>query len=134
MNRWQDRPHAPAPGARLCDAAQVPVGGALGVELGQGLRAFRLVLARCEAGWRAYVNECPHFRVRLEAEPGRFCTYEIDGRLDLMCAHHTAMFHLSDGACYDGPCAGGRLEAVPVVERDGLLCVGPAAEHEPPHP
>jgi nitrite reductase/ring-hydroxylating ferredoxin subunit len=38
-----------------------------------------------------------------------------------MCAHHTAMFRLDDGTCYEGPCAGGRLVPVDVVERDGRV-------------
>jgi nitrite reductase/ring-hydroxylating ferredoxin subunit len=31
-----------------------------------------------------------------------------------MCAHHTAMFHLDDGHCYDGPCKGERLVAIDI--------------------
>jgi len=30
----------------------------------------------------------------------------------LMCAHHTAMFHLEDGKCFDGPCMGAHLTPI----------------------
>jgi nitrite reductase/ring-hydroxylating ferredoxin subunit len=70
---------------------------------------------------RAYVNECPHVHIPYNFAEDVFCVYEIDGRRDLMCAHHTAMFHLDDGRCYDGPCRGERLHAVDVTADDGTV-------------
>jgi hypothetical protein len=52
-----------------------------------------------------------------------FCVDEIEGRRDLMCVHHTAMFHLDDGHCYDGPCKGERLLAVDVAVEDRAIFV-----------
>jgi nitrite reductase/ring-hydroxylating ferredoxin subunit len=99
----------------------VPADNGLERVFGEGPRAFRVVLFKVEAGVRAYVNECPHVRIPYHFSSDVFCVYEIEGRRDLMCAHHTAMFHLDDGHCYDGPCKGERLLAVDVAVEDGAV-------------
>lgn len=124
MSGWHTRPNAPAPGTPLCAAGEVPLDNGREFVFGAGSQAFRLVLFRSERGVRAYVNECPHFHVPYNFDKDVFCVYDIDGRRDLMCAHHTAMFHLDDGHCYEGPCAGATLAAVPLAERhDGTLVI-----------
>jgi nitrite reductase/ring-hydroxylating ferredoxin subunit len=55
-----------------------------------------------------------------------FCVYEIEGRRDLMCPHHAAMFHLDDGECWDGPCTGERLVPVDVEVADGRVRIAAA--------
>ena len=41
---------------------------------------------------------------------------------EVLCAHHTAIFKLGDGHCFEGPCLGSRLEPVAVaVENDRLV-------------
>lgn len=114
MSDWHKRAFAPARGTELCAVRDIPADNGLEVRLGEGERSFRIVLFVVADGVRAYVNECPHFRIPFNFREGTFCVYDIDGQRDLMCAHHTAMFHLEDGRCYDGPCAGGQLVAVPV--------------------
>jgi len=117
---WRTRANAPDPGALLARLDDIPAGNnGLEVRFGEGELAFRVVLFRVADTVRAYVNECPHFQIALNFEPGVFCVYEIDGQRDLMCAHHTAMFHLLDGHCYDGPCAGDRLCGVDVCVEAG---------------
>jgi nitrite reductase/ring-hydroxylating ferredoxin subunit len=114
---WRDRPNAPASGTPLCTLDEVPGDNGLERVFGAGDRAFRVVLFKVgdgAGGLRAYVNECPHVNIPYEFSADVFCVYEIEGRRDLMCAHHTAMFHLDDGRCYDGPCKGERLIAVDV--------------------
>jgi nitrite reductase/ring-hydroxylating ferredoxin subunit len=115
---WRTRANAPAPGTRLASLDEVPADNGLERVFGDGPRAFRLVLFRVGDGVRAYVNECPHVSIPFHFSADVFCVYDIDGRRDLMCAHHTAMFHLDDGHCYDGPCRGERLVAVDVVVGD----------------
>lgn len=124
MTGWRDRPGAPAPGTPLCRLDEIPVDNGREFAFGEGHGRFGIVLFRVDGAVRAYVNECPHFHVRLNARPEEFCVYDFDGRRDLMCAHHTAMFHLDDGVCYEGPCAGGRLEPVEVEERGAVVRVG----------
>ena len=113
---WRERPYAPAPGTALCPFADVPWDNGLERVFGAGDRAFRVVLFRAGGGdgVRAYINECPHVRIPFSFSPDVFCVHEIDGRRDLICAHHTAMFHLDDGSCHDGPCKGQRLVAVDI--------------------
>ena len=94
---------------------------------GEGPRAFRVVVFRVPDGVRAYVNECPHVHIPLHFSQDVFCVYEIEGQRDLMCAHHTAMFHLADGACWDGPCVGERLVPVDVDVIDGEVRIAAGA-------
>lgn len=120
---WRARPHAPASGSYLCEAAQVPADNGLEVVFGAGSPApagvpFRVVVFRVEDGLRAYVNECPHAGVPYSFVEDTFCVYDIEGRRDLLCPHHSALFHLDDGACYDGPCAGERLIPVDIAIDD----------------
>jgi nitrite reductase/ring-hydroxylating ferredoxin subunit len=118
---WRARPNAPAAGTLLAALDEVPADNGLERVFGEGPRAFRVVLFKVEAGVRAYVNECPHVHIPYHFSSDVFCVYEIEGRRDLMCAHHTAMFHLDDGHCYDGPCKGERLLAVDVAVEDGAV-------------
>jgi nitrite reductase/ring-hydroxylating ferredoxin subunit len=111
---WRDRPNAPAPGTALGTFAELPSDNGVERVFGAGDRAFRMVLFRVGDGVRAYVNECPHVRIPFQFSADVFCVYDIEGRRDLMCAHHTAMFHLDDGHCYDGPCKGERLVAIDI--------------------
>lgn len=123
MSAWRSRPNAPSAGTVLAVADEVPTDNGLERVFGEGPRAFRVVLFRVDDGVRAYVNECPHVNIPYHFSPDVFCVYEIEGRRDLMCAHHSAMFRLDDGRCYDGPCEGQRLEAVDVVVDGGTVRV-----------
>jgi nitrite reductase/ring-hydroxylating ferredoxin subunit len=120
---WRDRPGAPAAGTVLGALEDLPPDNGVERVFGDGERAFRMVLFRVGDGVRAYVNECPHVHIPFQFSTDVFCVYDIEGRRDLMCAHHNAMFHLDDGQCYDGPCKGQRLVAVDVEVRDGALRV-----------
>jgi len=119
MSGWRERPHAPPAGTPLCGLAEVPTDNGLERIFGDGAQAFRVVVFRVGERVRAYVNECPHVRIPLGFSEDVFCVYDIDGRRDLMCAHHSALFHLDDGICHDGPCRGERLCAVDVVVAEG---------------
>jgi len=124
---WRDRPHAPATGTALCGVDEVPDDNGLERVFGAGARAFRVVLFRVAdgdgSGIRAYVNECPHVQIPYHFSADVFCVYDIEGRRDLMCAHHAAMFHLDDGQCYDGPCKGERLIEVDIALDAGIVRV-----------
>lgn len=69
----------------------------------------------------AYVNRCRHQARPLDAGTGRFLDRDAGA---LVCVHHGARYAPDTGACLDGPCAGGRLTALALEERDGALwCV-----------
>jgi nitrite reductase/ring-hydroxylating ferredoxin subunit len=123
MTDWRDLPFAPQPGTSLCRIDEVPDGGGKEIAFGAGREAFRvLLLRRGEHVW-AYLNICPHFSIPLNYEPDKFLTF--DGEI-LMCAHHTAFFHFDDGHCFDGPCAGSNLHALPVSREGASIRFGEA--------
>ena len=68
----------------------------------------------------AYVNRCPHAGTPLDWWPNEFFTE--DGR-NLICATHGAVFSPDTGVCFEGPCPGARLEALPVERHGNFLLV-----------
>lgn len=121
MSDWRELAHAPAAGTTLCGLTDVPDGGGHEVCFGQGSEPFRVLLLRSGDRVFAYHNCCPHFSQPLNYEPEVFHVYD---REYVMCAHHTALFRIEDGYCFDGPCAGARLTPIPVVNEQGMICVG----------
>jgi nitrite reductase/ring-hydroxylating ferredoxin subunit len=117
MDDWRILPFAPQPGTSLCQVQDIPDGGGHEVQFGGGKDAFGVLLIRRGDRVWAYRNRCPHYSIPLNFELDTF--HVFDGEV-LMCAHHTAMFRVEDGHCYDGPCQGARLTALP-LQRDGTL-------------
>ncbi len=99
----------------LCNINEIPDGGAYATE--DVLQSPVVLIRRADQVW-AYLNQCPHFSIPLDFEPGVFCTYETSW---IMCAHHSAMFRFEDGVCVDGPCEGAALTRVEVEVRDGCV-------------
>ncbi|HWQ39927.1 MAG TPA: Rieske (2Fe-2S) protein [Burkholderiales bacterium] len=120
MNDWREAAHAPATGTPLCRLEEVPDGGGHEVSFGGGPEPFRILLLRLGEDVFAYHNRCPHFSLPLNYEPQVFHVYD---REYLMCAHHTALFKVASGECFDGPCAGQRLTAIPVRIEEGMVSV-----------
>lgn len=68
----------------------------------------------------AYENACPHQGTRMDWEKDQF----IDGSGErLICGKHGALFELDTGRCFEGPCQGTVLTAVPLEIDDGEICV-----------
>ncbi len=65
-----------------------------------------------------YLNRCAHVPIELDWAEGEF--FESSG-LYLMCSTHGAIYVPDSGYCAGGPCKGGRLRAIKVVERDGQV-------------
>ncbi|WP_334187465.1 Rieske (2Fe-2S) protein [Noviherbaspirillum sp.] len=63
-----------------------------------------------------YLNRCAHVPIELDWNEGDF--FESSG-LYLMCSTHGAIYTPESGQCVGGPCRGGRLRPIMVVERDG---------------
>lgn len=128
MMDWTRLPFAPDAGTVLCAAEDVVQGQGKEVVFGEGHEAFRVLLLRAGERVVAYHNFCPHFSPPLNYEPEVFHIFDGD---ELMCAHHTAMFRIADGECFDGPCRGARLTAIPVqVAKDGSVTVVAQPESE----
>lgn len=115
-------------GATLCAADAIPEGGAREVFVGPPDDALHVVLFKRGGRVFVYRNRCPHFLLPLNAGPGRFILFK-DGLV--MCAWHSAVFRIEDGAGIDGPCMGAGLEPLPVIERDGMLILGGALPDNP---
>jgi nitrite reductase/ring-hydroxylating ferredoxin subunit len=104
---------------------------------GRPMRAFAL---RFDGRVRAYLNRCVHLPAEMDWLPGEF--FDV-GRRWIVCAMHGALYEPADGRCVGGPCRGGRLTAIDVVEEDGqvywypsrdirLLASDPAAAESAP--
>ncbi|MGB6054922.1 MAG: Rieske 2Fe-2S domain-containing protein [Burkholderiaceae bacterium] len=65
-----------------------------------------------------YLNRCAHVPIELDWAEGEF--FESGG-LYLMCSTHGAIYLPESGACAGGPCRGGRLHPIVVLERDGWI-------------
>ena len=82
---------------------------------GEWLPAFAV---RYRGAVFAYVNRCAHVSVELDWAEGDF--FDVSG-LYLVCATHGAAYFPDTGKCAMGPCKGGGLQPVQVVERDGHI-------------
>lgn len=65
-----------------------------------------------------YVNRCAHVPVELDWQPGRF--FDDDG-VYLICSVHGALYDPASGRCIAGPCRGGCLPPLEVIERGGNI-------------
>jgi nitrite reductase/ring-hydroxylating ferredoxin subunit len=105
-----------------CAVADVPPGGSAKFRLHRGSHVVEGFVVHHEGEFYAYVNRCPHVGTPLDLWPNEFFTE--DGRL-LVCSTHGAVFTPSSGACVAGPCAGDRLQPLPVRrDGDGLVVGG----------
>lgn len=68
----------------------------------------------------AYVNQCAHVPVELDWNQGDFFTTQKDY---LVCATHGAHYVPDTGYCVMGPCKGKRLQALSVVEENGIITI-----------
>ncbi len=66
----------------------------------------------------AYLNRCAHVPMELDWTEGEF--FESSG-LYLMCATHGALYEPDTGHCAGGPCRGGKLQPLQVIERDNQI-------------
>jgi nitrite reductase/ring-hydroxylating ferredoxin subunit len=86
-------------------------------ELGRPREA--LVLLDGAGTLRAYLNRCEHLPIPLDGGSRDFLS--ADGR-HLRCGTHGALYRREDGFCFEGPCAGKSLLALPVrVAEDGWV-------------
>ncbi|MEO0318696.1 MAG: hypothetical protein RL404_2373 [Pseudomonadota bacterium] len=100
----------------ICEGSEL-VDGAKGVRFpvtagGEDWTAF---VVRFGDKAYAYLNRCAHVPMELDWNQGEF--FESSG-LYLMCATHGALYEPETGKCAGGPCRGGKLRPVSIVERD----------------
>ena len=108
----------------LCRRGDLDATGAKEVVVARDGKPLRLVVVKHGAELRAYVNLCPHARMRLDWKPDQFL--DRSGQF-LFCANHVAYFDLDTGACLRGPPKGKRLTPVTIICRDDTILTDPAA-------
>lgn len=113
----EDVPGGPPPGTLIARTKDIPKKRALTVSFRESDRGphFDLLLIRYEGQVRAFQNSCPHHSLTLDKGDGDM----INGRGQLVCAHHDARFSMDTGLCVRGPCKGDYLRSVAVMEIDG---------------
>jgi nitrite reductase/ring-hydroxylating ferredoxin subunit len=103
----------------ICASADLLEGGR-GVRF--GVRAFgeKATGFVVRHGGKAYgyLNRCAHVPIELDWAEGEF--FESSG-LYLMCSTHGAIYVPESGFCAGGPCKGGRLRPIAVLETDGQI-------------
>jgi nitrite reductase/ring-hydroxylating ferredoxin subunit len=88
-------------------------------------RAFAL---RFEGHVVAYLNRCVHVPTEMDWQDGEFLDMD---RQFIMCSIHGAVYEPDTGRCAGGPCGRGKLTALQVQERDGLVYWYPSADTQP---
>lgn len=72
---------------------------------------------------RAYLNECQHLPIPLDAGSGLFWNRE---GTHLLCSTHGAIYRPEDGYCEGGPCRGAFLRPLAFsIEGDELFVADP---------
>jgi nitrite reductase/ring-hydroxylating ferredoxin subunit len=72
-------------------------------------------VVRFEQEVHGYLNRCAHVPMELDWNQGEF--FESSG-LFLMCATHGALYEPNTGKCAGGPCRGGSLKPIKVIEKE----------------
>jgi nitrite reductase/ring-hydroxylating ferredoxin subunit len=116
---WTDYPSAPPAGTPVCRADAVS--GVKTCVITTAAGNFPLLLLRGALGLRAYVNACPHQYLPLDYRSQNLLS--ADGA-KLLCSAHGAEFDAETGSVLAGADCG--LDAVPVIEADGMILIDPA--------
>lgn len=103
----------------ICEASALTDGGK-GIRFpvtagGEDASGF---VVRYKGRVHAYLNRCVHVSMELDWNEGDF--FESSGSY-LMCSTHGAMYVPDTGRCAGGPCRGGRLRPIMVIERDNQV-------------
>jgi nitrite reductase/ring-hydroxylating ferredoxin subunit len=118
----------------LCSSAALADGGT-GVRFAVASRAMRRehrlsgFVVRFDGTVYGYLNQCAHVPSELDWQDGQF--FDHSG-LYLMCATHGAVYEPESGRCVGGPCRGARLQALCVLEHDGVVYWQPDEAFFPP--
>ena len=103
----------------ICDAGALEEGGkGVRFPLTAGAEDTTGFVVRYGGQVYGYLNRCAHVPIELDWAEGEF--FESSG-LYLMCSTHGAIYEPETGRCAGGPCRGGRLRPLSVIERDGKL-------------
>jgi nitrite reductase/ring-hydroxylating ferredoxin subunit len=103
----------------ICDAAALVDGGkGLRFPVTAGGNDATAFVVRYKGTVYAYLNRCAHVALELDWNHGEF--FDSSGSY-LMCSTHGAIYVPETGRCAGGPCRGGRLRSLGVLELDGRI-------------
>jgi nitrite reductase/ring-hydroxylating ferredoxin subunit len=103
----------------VCEAAELEEGGrGVRFPVTAGLEDRTGFVVRYGGAVRGFLNRCAHVPIELDWNEGQF--FESSG-LYLMCSTHGALYDPETGRCAGGPCRGGSLRPIGVVEREGKI-------------
>jgi nitrite reductase/ring-hydroxylating ferredoxin subunit len=103
----------------ICEASELEEGGkGVRFPVTAGMEDTTGFVVRYGGKVYGYLNRCAHIPIELDWAEGEF--FESSG-LYLMCSTHGAIYDPETGRCAGGPCRGGRLRPVAVLERDGKI-------------
>jgi len=111
----------PARGEVLCSLADLADCDAHTLRFGTRWEDKAILIRAHEGGAVAYLNDCPHFHIPLDTQPGRFLNHTGER---FLCANHYARFRFEDGYCDGGVCEGHWLVPVAIEVRDGKVLAG----------
>ncbi|WP_455200166.1 Rieske (2Fe-2S) protein [Kaarinaea lacus] len=104
----------------LTDTASISAGNAQEFVVDTAFGPLELFVVNDNQQFYAYENRCPHTGVNLNWQPDQF--FDIDNKF-LQCSTHGALFRTTDGYCVRGPCAGSRLESIPLKVENGSIYI-----------
>lgn len=81
-------------------------------------KTVELFVVRRDNRYFAYLNHCPHTGVNLNWQANQF--FDFENRY-IQCSTHGALFQVDDGLCIRGPCAGAKLQSLPVNINHGRI-------------
>jgi len=121
---------ASGPLIALCPSAQLLDGGAgIRFDVDDGGEEVNAFVVRYRGRVVGYLNRCAHVEMELDWVAGQF--FDADGET-LLCATHGAAYDPASGRCVGGPCVGrGGLQALAVVEQEGVVYWRPDAAQRP---
>jgi nitrite reductase/ring-hydroxylating ferredoxin subunit len=103
----------------ICEAGQLAEGkGGVRFPLAAGGMAATGFVVRYGGVLYGYLNRCAHVPIELDWNGNGF--FESSGTY-LMCSTHGAIYVPESGRCAGGPCKGGRLRPIAIVERAGQV-------------
>jgi nitrite reductase/ring-hydroxylating ferredoxin subunit len=104
----------------LCDLTTLDDPGSRGFTIELHHDVVEILVVHKASKVYAYRNSCPHTGINLEWQPDQFLDIS---QCYIQCSIHGALFHIEDGRCLRGPCAGDSLTALAVLIRDGQVLI-----------
>jgi nitrite reductase/ring-hydroxylating ferredoxin subunit len=103
----------------VCEAVDLEEGGrGVRFPVTAGFEDRTGFVVRYGGSVRGFLNRCAHVPIELDWNEGQF--FESSG-LYLMCSTHGALYDPETGRCAGGPCRGGSVRQISVVEREGKI-------------